>query len=236
MTAARPLRLAPALTPVLALLAGLFVVLGPAPSASAADKDCSDFATQKAAQIFFLKNGGPSRDPHRLDAEGDGIACESNSCTCYYKKTLPKGSASTAPRQIRQRGKVTKVVDGDTVDVRLSTGGVKRIRMIGIDTPEVYGRVECGGPAASRSLKRMLPVGTRVRLLSDTSQDRRDRYGRLLRYVIKISTGNDMNRQQVSRGQARVYVYHHNPFHRVAKYRASQRAARAHDRGLWGHC
>jgi hypothetical protein len=93
MTAARPLRLAPVLTPVLALLAGLFVVLGPAPSASAADKDCSDFATQKAAQIFFLKNGGPSRDPHRLDAEGDGIACESNPCACYYKN-----SAGRSPR------------------------------------------------------------------------------------------------------------------------------------------
>lgn len=40
------------------------------------DRDCSDFATQAEAQAFFLANGGPARDPHRLDGDGDGIACE----------------------------------------------------------------------------------------------------------------------------------------------------------------
>jgi hypothetical protein len=47
---------------------------GPAP---AGDKDCSDFATQRAAQRYFLSKGGPARDPDRLDADHDGIACES---------------------------------------------------------------------------------------------------------------------------------------------------------------
>ena len=42
-----------------------------------ADKDCSDFATHDAAQQFFEQNGGPGSDPHRLDADGDGEACES---------------------------------------------------------------------------------------------------------------------------------------------------------------
>ena len=234
MHAARPLHLARLLT-LAALTAGLLAVLTPM-TAHAADKDCSDFDTQKAAQIFFLKAGGPSQDPHRLDAEGDGIACESNPCPCYTGKTLPDDGASTAPSPVRQRGKVTKVVDGDTLDVRLSTGRTKRIRMLGIDTPEVYGGVECGGPAASRSLKRILPVGTRVRLVSDTSQDKRDRYGRLLRYVTKVSTAKDVNWLQVYRGHARVYVYNNNPFHRVASYRKAQRSAREHDRGLWSHC
>ena len=40
------------------------------------DRDCSDFATQAEAQAFFLANGGPARDPHRLDGDNDGIACE----------------------------------------------------------------------------------------------------------------------------------------------------------------
>lgn len=44
---------------------------------AAADKDCSDFRTQAAAQKFYKKHGGPKRDPHRLDADRDGIACES---------------------------------------------------------------------------------------------------------------------------------------------------------------
>lgn len=48
-----------------------------APVASAfRDRDCSDFSTQKQAQKFFKKAGGPKKDPHRLDADHDGIACE----------------------------------------------------------------------------------------------------------------------------------------------------------------
>ena len=43
-------------------------------TASGADRDCSDFATQRAAQRFFEKHR--PRDPHRLDGDGDGRACE----------------------------------------------------------------------------------------------------------------------------------------------------------------
>ena len=45
--------------------------------ATAADKDCSDFSSWRAAQKFYKRHGGPRRDPHRLDADHDGIACES---------------------------------------------------------------------------------------------------------------------------------------------------------------
>ena len=40
------------------------------------DRDCGDFRTQEEAQRFFEAAGGPERDPHRLDADGDGRACE----------------------------------------------------------------------------------------------------------------------------------------------------------------
>jgi len=43
-------------------------------AASAADRDCSDFATWEEAQTFF-EQAGPD-DPHRLDGDSDGIACE----------------------------------------------------------------------------------------------------------------------------------------------------------------
>jgi hypothetical protein len=43
---------------------------------SAGDKDCSDFKTWKEAQKFYKRHGGPQRDPHRLDGDDDGIACE----------------------------------------------------------------------------------------------------------------------------------------------------------------
>ncbi|WP_153729718.1 thermonuclease family protein [Salinibacillus xinjiangensis] len=41
------------------------------------DRDCGDFDTHKEAQAFFETQGGPNKDPHRLDRDGNGLACES---------------------------------------------------------------------------------------------------------------------------------------------------------------
>lgn len=41
------------------------------------DRNCDDFATHEEAQEFFIQNGGPLVDPHDLDRDDDGIACES---------------------------------------------------------------------------------------------------------------------------------------------------------------
>jgi Excalibur calcium-binding domain len=54
------------------------------------DKDCANFPSQKAAQIFFIKHGGPRYDPDDLDGDDDGVACEDNPCPCYYKDRLPQ--------------------------------------------------------------------------------------------------------------------------------------------------
>ncbi|MEO6457536.1 MAG: thermonuclease family protein [Chloroflexia bacterium] len=40
------------------------------------DRDCPDFDTQEEAQEFYVASGGPANDPHRLDRDRDGIACE----------------------------------------------------------------------------------------------------------------------------------------------------------------
>src|SRR6476469_10535114 len=75
------------LSSLTAALAGMLLLLPAA--ASAADKDCADFASQRAAQVFFLKHGGPRYDPHRLDGDDDNVACEDNPCPCYRGKSLP---------------------------------------------------------------------------------------------------------------------------------------------------
>jgi len=69
-------------------LAALAFLALPA-GASASDKDCADFPSQRAAQFYFLKHGGPRYDPDRLDADDDGVACEDNPCPCCRKKHLP---------------------------------------------------------------------------------------------------------------------------------------------------
>lgn len=57
-----------------ATVAALAISAAPA---AAGDKDCSDFNTWRQAQNFYKRHGGPKSDPHRLDADRDGIACES---------------------------------------------------------------------------------------------------------------------------------------------------------------
>src|SRR5712691_4500035 len=73
--------------------------------------------------------------------------------------------------------KVERVTDGDTV--RLV--GLGRVRLIGVDTPEVFGGAQCYGREASAFVKRLLPPGRRVRYRVGIQP--RDRYGRLLAYV-----------------------------------------------------
>ncbi len=203
-------------------------------SAQAADKDCSDFNTQRQAQNFFLRHGGPQRDPHGLDGDNDGKACESLPCPCGASSGGGGGGHHNPPPvESRSRGVLKSVVDGDTVKVR--TGGKnKTVRLIGIDTPEVYGGEECGGAQASASLKRMVHSGNRITLVRDRTQDDKDRYGRLLRYVEK--GGNDLGRRQIRQGWAKVYVYGGNPFNRVRPYRKARDEAKRKDRGVWDRC
>jgi Skp family chaperone for outer membrane proteins len=59
-----------------AVLATALALAFAATPASAADKDCADFNTWRQAQNFYKKHGGPRYDPHRLDADRDGVACE----------------------------------------------------------------------------------------------------------------------------------------------------------------
>jgi hypothetical protein len=64
-------------TKLIAVVVAVFVLALLTAPASAADKDCADFSTWRQAQNFYKRHGGPKRDPHRLDADRDGIACES---------------------------------------------------------------------------------------------------------------------------------------------------------------
>jgi endonuclease YncB( thermonuclease family) len=85
--------------------------------------------------------------------------------------------------------RVDHVADGDTLTL---TNG-RRVRLVQIDTPEVYFHAECYGRQASRIAKRMLPPGTLVRLSPEPATDRVDRYRRLLRYVVRARDGVDVN-------------------------------------------
>jgi hypothetical protein len=72
-----------------AALIALVVMLPATASAQRGDKNCDNFKSQKAAQIYFLKLGGPRYDPDDLAGDDDGIACEDNPAPYYFGKHLP---------------------------------------------------------------------------------------------------------------------------------------------------
>ncbi|WP_205473499.1 thermonuclease family protein [Nocardioides sp. SYSU D00038] len=219
-----------ALTALLAV-SGALVAFAAAP-AQAADRDCGDFANQAAAQQFYVANGGPHSDPHNLDSEGDGLACETLPCPCSTNQGGGGQPAPATPPR-RQPARIVSVLDGDTVVVRFATGRRATVRLVGVDTPELRGP-ECGAVAASRLLRKVLPVGTRVVLVVDGPQPDKDKHGRLLRYVLK-NGGKDVGLAQLRRGMARVLVVGRS-FERRASYRSTESTARRTNRGSWKTC
>lgn len=127
---------------------------------------------------------------------------------------------------------VTRVVDGDTVEVRLD-GREEDVRYIGVDTPETVKPdtpVQCFGPQAS-SFNHRLVEGRQVRLVF--GEERRDVYGRLLAYV--YLGDRFVNAELVRRGLARTLTI--PPNDRFAgRFKALEIAAARAGRGLWGAC
>ena len=140
--------------------------------------------------------------------------------------------ALTAAPAAGKQATVTSVADGDTIEVRVGNR-TEDVRLIGIDTPEIYFGAECGAAGASRSIKRMLGAGDRVKLIRDRSQDNRDAYDRLLRYV--EVRGRDIGRKQIRKGWAKPYVFE-SPFRRLGSYRRARDQARSRNRGVWRRC
>jgi len=128
--------------------------------------------------------------------------------------------------------RIDHVADGDTVDL---TNGAK-IRLVQIDTPEVYFSPECYGRQASAITKRLLPPGTRVRLTAEPATDRVDEYGRLLRYVIRAGDGLNVNVYLVRVGAAAPYFYDGRRGRYASLLERLARSARVRHLGLWGAC
>ncbi len=83
-------------------------------------------------------------------------------------------------------------------------------------------------------MPRLLPVGAKVKLQSDPALDQVDRYGRLLRYVVKGSL--NLNIALVTRGAATVWFYDGDRGRHADKLLAEAGKAQQAGSGLWGAC
>ena len=141
------------------------------------------------------------------------------------------GASASITQGINQKtaAKVTRVIDGDTFEIE----GGKKVRMIGMDTPETVDpnrKVGCFGPEASVKTKELL-TGATVEMEQDISDT--DRYGRLLRYVYK--NGVFINDLLVREGYAIIATYPPDVKY-VDIFHQAETEARKNNRGLWGKC
>lgn len=133
-----------------------------------------------------------------------------------------------------ERVLVTKVIDGDTVELENGT----RVRLIGIDTPETKDprrSVQCFGKEASNETKKLLE-GKVVILQKDVSET--DKYNRLLRYIfLPLDNGQILfvNDYLVREGFALVLTYPPDVKYNE-QFREAERQARENNKGLWGRC
>jgi len=127
-------------------------------------------------------------------------------------------------------GTVERVIDGDTIRVRLGDR-IETVRYIGVDTPETVHPVrgiEPYGLAAS-AYNRALVAGRQVRLELDAEP--RDHYGRLLAYVYTDSLF--VNAELIRQGYAQIMTVPPNVRH-ADEFVRLQRQARLTYQGLWG--
>jgi endonuclease YncB( thermonuclease family) len=247
----------------------MFFAMGIAAQPAAA-ATCSDYSNQAEAQ----------RAADTIDADGDGIYCESLPCPCVRPgdSPTPNSPPSTTPppqprptptprptprpqpqprRQARvyHDARITSVLGGDTIRVKLANGVFTTVRLLGIDSPETKDPdtpVECGGLQATDFLWRLAfpdpqdtnddglmdargqELGRRATLRTDPTQATRDRFGRLLAYVTTLA-GRNLAVEQLSAGWANVFVFD-RPFQQTTRFRTVSRRAKARARGAWSMC
>lgn len=149
------------------------------------------------------------------------------------------GASSDGGQKSTEPGAATvvRIVDGDTLVVRFTTGGhEEKVRLIGIDTPETHGRgglKECFGKEATAHFARLVPPGTEVRVVRDI--EARDRYDRLLAYLYRARDDLFVNRAMAEDGYADLLTYPPNVAH-TNELREAVADAREGNRGLWKAC
>lgn len=149
---------------------------------------------------------------------------ENNSSTDSEVSNEPKGNTFTA--------KIVRVVDGDTVKIKMTNGTEETVRLLLIDTPETVHPskpVQPFGPEASKFTKELMPAGSEVEV--ETGIGERDKYGRLLAYF--YVDGKMVNKLLLEKGLARVaYVYAPNTKY-LEELESVQKQAQKEEIGIW---
>ena len=136
-----------------------------------------------------------------------------------------------APAAIAQRRSppvlVRYVVDGDTIDA----AGIGRVRLLGIDAPEIGRGLETSAPFAVEAQQRLAGLIAQRWVRLEYERRASDSYHRRLAYVF-LETGQFVNEFLVREGLARVAA--RRGLTRLGELKRAEAAAQAARRGIWG--
>jgi len=142
---------------------------------------------------------------------------------------------------------VTRVIDGDTMEIEYANGTEDTVRLLGVDTPETtLSRVSpdefAGIPDTTAGRDHLFNwgerattlaedelEGTQVQMIFDPDSDRRGYFGRLLVYL--YVDGENFNQRLLGEGYARMYD---SQFSLRQEFAAAEQEAQATEVGLWG--
>jgi len=127
--------------------------------------------------------------------------------------------------------KVIRVIDGDTFEIYIDRK-LEKVRMIGINNPESVDpkrEIECYGMEASDKLKKLIQ-GKIVRIEQDNTQDDKDKFGRMLRYV--FIDNENINKKMIKEGFAFEYTYK-KPYKYQKEFQKEEMFSRENKVGMW---
>ncbi len=131
--------------------------------------------------------------------------------------------------------RVVATVDGDTIKI-VRDGATTTVRLVGVDTPETvdpHKPVQCFGKESSEETKRIIAESDyEVRIVTDITQSKYDKYGRLLAYVY-LQDGTMLDEYLVANGYGREYTFKNSTYQFQKEFRQAQANARALQLGLW---
>jgi micrococcal nuclease len=143
--------------------------------------------------------------------------------------SIPAESGHTNGYLLANKGKVVAVYDGDTIKVRFADGSERRVRLIGIDTPEI-GETQEEARLEAQLAKRFAFHYLYQKPVNLTyERDLEDKYGRLLAYV--WTEEGLFNELILKQGFARVFWAF--PFELKERFVRAQQEAREKERGFW---
>jgi micrococcal nuclease len=147
--------------------------------------------------------------------------------------TLKEDAPRAGPGNLKDRGlvvTVSRVVDGDTVEVTPAVDGLTEVRLIGVDTPETshptYGEQPYGQEAKEFTASRLQEDWVTL----EFDVERVEPYGRLLAYV-RVAESRMFNEVLLKEGYAQVATFPSNVKY-AERFLEAQRKAREKNRGL----